>query len=151
MDCLALWIHWPLLSCIIPALFAYFLACIPTSFYIFNVFFFYFLVYCKWQVLMNNVLLRVRNKSMKQNSRIQLGFEPKTFWILVRRSYHWATWTPGRRAEDKPHKQHFLEASAEFQLTLTLREWNPGWTLQPLKAQFWMWWWVMTGSLCSLS
>ena len=33
-------IRWPLVSCIIPTLFAYFLAChIPTSFYIFNVFY----------------------------------------------------------------------------------------------------------------
>ena len=58
---------------------------------------------------------------MWKNSRIQLGFEPKTFRILVRRSYHWATWTPGRRgAEDKLHKQHRQEASAKFQLILTL-------------------------------
>ena len=32
------------------------------------------------------------------------------------------TWTPGRGAEDKLHKQHCLEASAEFQLILTLSE-----------------------------
>ena len=35
-------------------------------------------------------------------------------------SYHYATWTPGRGAEDKLHKQHCLEASAEFQLIFTL-------------------------------
>ena len=45
---------------------------------------------------------------------IQLGFETKTFWILVRRF--------GREAEDKLHKQNYLEASAEFQLILTLSE-----------------------------
>ena len=31
---------------------------------------------------------RVRNKSTEKNSGIQLGFEPKTFWILVRHSYN---------------------------------------------------------------
>ena len=31
---------------------------------------------------------RVRNKSMEKKFGIQLGFEPKTFWVLVRHSYH---------------------------------------------------------------
>ena len=31
---------------------------------------------------------RVRNKSTEKKSRIQLGFEPKSFWILVWCSYH---------------------------------------------------------------
>ena len=56
-------------------------------------------------------------------SRIQLEFEPKTFWILVRRSYHSATWTPGRGAEDKLHNHHCQKTSAKFQqLILILSE-----------------------------
>ena len=36
--------------------------------------------------------------------------------MLVRRhSCHQATWTPGIGAEDKLHKQHYLEASGKFQ------------------------------------
>ena len=31
---------------------------------------------------------RVRNKSTEKKSGIQLGFEPKTYWILLRCSYH---------------------------------------------------------------
>ena len=54
-----------------------------------------------------------------KKSGIQLEFEPKTS-LLVRRSCHWATRTHGRGVEDKLHKQHCLEASAEFQLILTL-------------------------------
>ena len=35
-------------------------------------------------------------------------------------SYHYATWASGRGAEDKLHKQHCIQASAEFQLIPTL-------------------------------
>ena len=60
----------------------------------------------------------MRNKSTeKKKNRIQLGFKPKTFWILVRCSR-----TPGRGVEDKLHIHHCLEASAEFQLILTLSD-----------------------------
>ena len=66
------------------------------------------------------------------------GIWTKT-WILVRNSYHQATWTPGRGAEDKLHKQHCLESSAKLQLhSHSLRlNWNFVWALQPLKAQSW--------------
>ena len=30
-------------------------------------------------------------KDPEKKLRIQLGFEPRTFWLLVRHSYHWAT------------------------------------------------------------
>ena len=65
---------------------------------------------------------RVRNKSTGKKSRIQLGFEPKTFWILVRHSYHQATWTPGRGAEDKLHKQ---PNSSWFSLSQSWTELEP--------------------------
>ena len=45
----------------------------------------------------------------KNPRRIQLGFKPKTFWILVRCSYHWVTWIISRGMEDKLHKQHCRE------------------------------------------
>ena len=83
-----------------------------------------------------------------KKSGIHLGFEPKTFWILVRSSLPlshldpwerrplpdfisqlWRIWEwPGeaRGAEDKLRKQHCLEASAEVQLILTLSRLN--WT-----------------------
>ena len=64
-----------------------------------------------------SLLERVRNKSTEKKNRIQLGFKPKTFWILVRCSR-----TPGRGVEDKLHIHHCLEASAEFQLILTLSD-----------------------------
>ena len=73
----------------------------------------------------------------RKKSGVQLGFEPRTFWILVRCSYHWAAGILGRGVEDRLHKQHCLEASAEFQLIFTLSELDCTgiWTLQPLKAQ----------------
>ena len=43
---------------------------------------------------------REREISPRKNSGAQLGIEPKTSWMLVRRSYHWATGARGRGAED---------------------------------------------------
>ena len=69
----------------------------------------------------------------EKKSGIQLGFEPKTFWILVRHTHHWTTWMDSARgAEDLLHKQDCLQASAEFQLILTLSELNKTGTLAEL-------------------
>ena len=43
---------------------------------------------------------RERDISPGKNSGAQLGIEPKISWMLVRRSYHWATGARGRGAED---------------------------------------------------
>ena len=42
---------------------------------------------------------REREISPRKNSGAQLGIEPKTSWMLVRCSYHWATGARGRGAE----------------------------------------------------
>ena len=64
------------------------------------------------------VLLREREINSQKEFQDPAGLKSKTFWILARWSYQWATWTPGRGVEDKLHKQHCLEGSAKFQLIL---------------------------------
>ena len=65
----------PLLSCIIPALFAYFLAAIPTSFYIFNVF--YFLVSIRLLALIS-VTARPKSKKSIISFKCMSNYNPRT-------------------------------------------------------------------------
>ena len=57
--------------------------------------------------------------TVSPHEKFRLGFELKTFWILVRRSCHW---TSSQGVEEKLHMQHCLEVSAELQLILTLSQ-----------------------------
>ena len=42
------------------------------------------------------------------------GSNPRPLLILAIHSYHETTWTPEGGVEDKPQKQHCLEATAKF-------------------------------------
>ena len=41
---------------------------------------------------------RAQSLGSTENIRIKLGFEPRTFWIPARHSYHWATWSLWQRS-----------------------------------------------------
>ena len=58
------------------------------------------------------------------SSTIQLGFEPNEYYSNI---LPLTTWIPGRRAEDKLHTQHCLEASAKFQLIPTVSQLGLNW------------------------
>ena len=66
---------------------------------------------------------RVRNKSAKKKIRDPAGIQTQdllnTSQTLTIKPLGPLTEVHGRGAEDKLHKQHCLEASAEFQLILT--------------------------------
>ena len=81
----------------IPTLFTYFMGFdIPTYSIIFieNVFYYS-------NTLMQGVIIicryeRTRNKGKLKKSRIRLGIEPRTFFFLIRHSYHLSNQTPCR-------------------------------------------------------
>ena len=71
-------------------------------------------VYCWWVFVE-----RVRNKSMGSKKTGSSWIQAQDLLnVLVRHSYHKATWTPGRGEEDKLHKQHCLKASANSNCNL---------------------------------
>ena len=75
-------------------------------------------IYCWRQQAFKNADVfaeRATNESTEKNPGSSWDSSPTP-------SEYQSTWTPGRGAEDKLHKQHCLEALAKFQPILTLSE-----------------------------